>query len=1289
MVRGKLRDVLVKGDPKSDKIAKDIAARGPKPSLAATLFGDVVNILGAPRRIIQATATEGLEHVPGLGLHDDKRSWWGKYTDPGYGWGTFLQDQGIVNITDKSSTKDRLIAAGLGLSGDIALDPFSYLSAGATPALKAAGKSGGLTADLLDVAQQAGKGTERANLASRLATKAAKGAYKLNNAELDQAAYLTGRETGAFRYGLGVRATPFTETAKVLESEGAVGQIGRTVAQASDKAKWVVGKIPVPAGSYGHNLSQLFESRQTLMKRVAAELPGVSEDEATRLVSRLGSGLDRGSAQQEAALRDWTQEWSSLADDAKKVIPNGEEYMDLVRTHPTRQAVEKDLTKTLGEEAVAGMDDAAKSAAMDTAWEKHIPDEATRDIIRRHVDLQEKIRTEFGSRSQIGQHGGTPLPDAAERGRPFAPRIMHEDMTEVIGGTRDRSPLSGKAWFEKAGLSPYANPDTEAGRNLAKFKEMFGIDPVPPGEALPDGTRAPALEVQFQEAVDNKFGDKAKQWYVNDMYEAMPRYIKGVAHQTGNKTTENYLAWKEISHALGETKIEPHMAVQEVGGPNPAAGGSWGKPVADMAVGADGAHVADVSKWNNHLFLPTEHISDTPMGKLLAGVMPPMAATGKPVDKALLDQLNTLLRDPAAYLADMADRGVPEARIKAVREASEMVSSVNDQFTQRANDAMEATAKREAAEAEFAAAKPGTQARSVARVKVAALAKAEEAYAAREAALTPADGQIAHLEGKYQEGIAAIAGHNTEDALLAVDERKFAKVLWQGHEGFGYNRQIPTAATDILDAAARRFDPVTGEGMRAFLRHVDPLNNWMKSNLVSSFGFLLRNSYGGWFNNWLADVDMTNHARWGNTMVRYARGTGSFGDNAMVYIADDAGVVGIGQTASEAAGGVKASWNPFAGTRNPDKTFIWNYGMRKLNTQGVEPWLRGTLVYDRMTKALEQGRFLNVVADDGTKYAFSSLKDVTSEAHARALQKAVKDSNLLDNMISDVYKYHFNYDDISRFERNVVKRVLPFYTWTRKNVPLQLEMMATDPGRTVNLYMNTKRNLESTTPIENIVPGYFGETNMARLPFTYGGNRVYGEVDLPFQDPFKVMDVRGQLVGMLNPLIKAPIESAMGKELWSDVPLTDKPQAVPGTWAAIPGFMQALSVAGKTMPFLPFDGPVKGQGGKWYMSGKDQHLLQQYVPQLYTMQRLAPIGTEDAKGKPSKYQRRFLTSWLSWMGGVNVRTNTPQDQESEMYRRYEALKGMDSRLSAIGYTKQAPQAPRQPGELTGLANMTP
>lgn len=56
---------------------------------------------------------------------------------------------------------------------------------------------------------------------------------------------------------------------------------------------------------------------------------------------------------------------------------------------------------------------------------------------------------------------------------------------------------------------------------------------------------------------------------------------------------------------------------------------------------------------------------------------------------------------------------------------------------------------------------------------------------------------------------------------------------------------------------------------------------------------------------------------------------------------------------------------------------------------------------------------------------------------------------LFDSASKVVRKWHPDGSDLTGFERNVLRRLLPFYSWTRKSIPLLIESALTNPGKTL------------------------------------------------------------------------------------------------------------------------------------------------------------------------------------------------------------------------------------------------
>ena len=144
-----------------------------------------------------------------------------------------------------------------------------------------------------------------------------------------------------------------------------------------------------------------------------------------------------------------------------------------------------------------------------------------------------------------------------------------------------------------------------------------------------------------------------------------------------------------------------------------------------------------------------------------------------------------------------------------------------------------------------------------------------------------------------------------------------------------------------------------------------------------------------------------------------------------------------------------------------------------------------------------------------------------------------------------VKKYLFDYGDLTGFEQNVMKRLMPFYTWTRKNIPLQLESLIKTPGRPMLLEKTRQEAYRRVgNPPEEFMPEYIRE----RMPFFLGKQKkeyTYFPMEswIPFADLMKVTPERAKdVVGeLLTPVLKIPLEMAANKMWYFNRPIEDYP----------------------------------------------------------------------------------------------------------------------------------------------------
>jgi len=135
-----------------------------------------------------------------------------------------------------------------------------------------------------------------------------------------------------------------------------------------------------------------------------------------------------------------------------------------------------------------------------------------------------------------------------------------------------------------------------------------------------------------------------------------------------------------------------------------------------------------------------------------------------------------------------------------------------------------------------------------------------------------------------------------------------------------------------------------------------------------------------------------------------------------------------------------------------------------------------------------------------------------------------------------VKKYLFDYQDLTPFERKL-KLFVPFYTWSRKNIPLQFENMVTQPGKYA-LIAKTKHSLEELSPQEvpeNELPEWFKEEYAIRTPFRDSqGNQLYWIPNLPFVD-VNTLGPR-DIYSRLSPFIKLLPDLLIGENISLGVP---------------------------------------------------------------------------------------------------------------------------------------------------------
>jgi len=170
-----------------------------------------------------------------------------------------------------------------------------------------------------------------------------------------------------------------------------------------------------------------------------------------------------------------------------------------------------------------------------------------------------------------------------------------------------------------------------------------------------------------------------------------------------------------------------------------------------------------------------------------------------------------------------------------------------------------------------------------------------------------------------------------------------------------------------------------------------------------------------------------------------------------------------------------------------------------------------------------------------------------------------------------VRKWHPDGMDLTAFERNVMRRMFPFYSWTRKALPLIVESFVATPGKVMAypkgqyllqnmLGIETGPTMSDPFPVDQLFPDWIREKGI--------GPVMGGPGDYTVINPGNpTMDIMAQLnnpgkstIGMINPAARIPFEMATGTEAQTGGPINSYPDYLV---KQIPGLSHAGRATGE------------------------------------------------------------------------------------------------------------------------------
>lgn len=137
----------------------------------------------------------------------------------------------------------------------------------------------------------------------------------------------------------------------------------------------------------------------------------------------------------------------------------------------------------------------------------------------------------------------------------------------------------------------------------------------------------------------------------------------------------------------------------------------------------------------------------------------------------------------------------------------------------------------------------------------------------------------------------------------------------------------------------------------------------------------------------------------------------------------------------------------------------------------------------------------------------------------------------------------FDYGNLTKFEKNVLRRLIPFYSFTRFNLEMQAKALTSVPGY-VGAQLKAINSIGDLIGAENLtdeerklLPSWMADS-IALKRKTDTGTEVISGFGSPIEQPFQAFQPN-MLLGGVSPLIRFPIEKLSGYQFFRGKPTAE------------------------------------------------------------------------------------------------------------------------------------------------------
>lgn len=349
---------------------------------------------------------------------------------------------------------------------------------------------------------------------------------------------------------------------------------------------------------------------------------------------------------------------------------------------------------------------------------------------------------------------------------------------------------------------------------------------------------------------------------------------------------------------------------------------------------------------------------------------------------------------------------------------------------------------------------------------------------------------------------------------------------------------------------------------------------------------------------------------------------------------------------------------------NPNITgFVdWSQTPREM-AEGISKNLVQTTTKGKLQQAKRSANFFT---QDFLPYRTGRVVGSAVEDHARLLNFMVnlKKTGDVQMAAARTKQFLFDYQNLTKFEKTFLRRVIPFYTFMRKNVELQVKTLFTNPGRisteihAVQSVGEVLSGASLTDEEREKLPDWMKSSLLIPVSKRGGVLEVITGLSTPIESLFKIARPN-EMLSSVSPLVRLPVEMASGFSFFHAQNISERTRA--DEFASAPKIIQ---------DFIGMHKIVRDDGKVVLVSLRPErkHLIENLPPFSRIWTQLGDLGDPNISSEAKTLESIFGLKAYS----TNLDENEER-RERELKRQIEDL--LDT--AGVGYTFTKYVAPKE------------